>query len=218
MKRAATVLVSLSLGLAPAMARAQSARPFLQVAPTYALPFAPQDFSDNWNGGLGASGSMVVPLSRIFALVGSVSYVSHAMSAATQRAIGQDRVDMLRAIGSIFDVSLDPGAQTVEGGSVGFVTAAVGARVTAPTQGPLAPYFETTAGMMRRSFGELRLNGLAVAAKSSDTAGEIGLGAGVVLRAHGPVGFFAGVDYLLGFTEGGNTGIVPLRFGATVRM
>ncbi|MCI0706204.1 MAG: porin family protein [Ignavibacteriae bacterium] len=173
-----------------------------------AFPSDPSDFPDYWDMGFAFGGGVGYSFSEAFSLSGSIDYSMFPLDE-------EEFLKILAAFGVPPDAS-------ISGGGISIFTVMANAKaVFNSTPNSVTPYVTTGIGFFNMSLGDIT-----VTYQGQSGTGEVNearsafsfiIGAGVEIPLGAPTLFIEG-KYCLGFTEGDNTGFIPIRAGVKIRI
>ena len=170
----------------------------------FGLPMTPEEFSDYWKtsvlnfgGGLGYTFSPVLS-SNVFFDLGVFAF-------------NGDKLAHEAGLGGII---------SIDGGNASVMTIFANIKASAP-KGPVRPYFFGGGGLFLLSIDDATVSGGGMVIPvegSSENAFGINFGAGTYFAVAKTVDLFIDGRYVLGFTKGESTGILPFRLGVNVKL
>ncbi len=163
----------------------------LFVAGGVSFPMSPDEISDVYGTGWGATAGFALDVPLI--PITPRAYVNFDSFGIDEDELGFD----------------------VDGGNLRAITLGADALFTMPL-GPLSPYFAPTAGLTFLSVSDVEAGGISLAIDDSESALTLGAGAGLVLNLIVGPQVFVDVRLLYAFTSGDNFMWAPIRLGVTL--
>lgn len=161
------------------------------------FPSGPSEFSDYWRTGFSLGAGLAVPVHPNVALTAYLDFNRFA-----------------------FDVDKFSGVY-MSGGEVSILTLSGNVKVNLePRPAPVRPYFSGGMGLFSLSVGDMIVvgpYGWVTVPGDSEAALAILLGGGIDFAIGDRIDLFAEGRYAIGFTEGGNTQMIPVALGIRFR-